>query len=102
MISPRERRLVVDPAAAREIDAAVGWYDEQSEGLGLEFLRAVTAVFASVCRAPQQFPRVRGQTRRALVRRFPYGVFFRESETEVVVLAVVHAHRDPQVWRSRE
>ena len=101
MISPRERRLVVDPTATREMDAAAGWYDEQSTGLGLEFLRAVAAVFASIRRAPATYPRVRGHTRRALVRRFPHGVFFRETATEVVVLAVVHTHRDPQVWQSR-
>ena len=31
---------------------------------------------------------------------FPYGVFFRETDEVVVVLAVVHSHRDPLIWRS--
>jgi plasmid stabilization system protein ParE len=101
VISPRERRLVVDPTAAREVEEAAAWYDDQTAGLGLEFLRAITAVFAAVRRAPLTYQRVQADTRRALVRRFPYGVFFRETETTIVVLAVVHTHRDPQVWQSR-
>ena len=101
MISPRERRLVVNPTAAREVEDAVAWYNQQSAGLGLEFLRAITAVVSAVRRAPASYPRVRGDTRRALVRRFPYGVFFRETDDTIVVLAVVDSRRDPQVWQSR-
>ncbi len=80
------------------MEAAAAWYDEQSTGLGLEFLRAVTAVFAAIGRAPATYPHVRAHTRRALLRRFPYGVFFRETDAEVVVLAVVH--RDSQSTQS--
>jgi hypothetical protein len=39
--------------------------------------------------------------RRALLRRFPYGVFFEVAETEIVVYAVFHCARDPRAWRRR-
>jgi len=95
------RRLVVTSAAAADLTAAYDWYEDQSTGLGVEFLRAVDAVFAAVQRAPATFPSVRGRTRRALLRRFPYGVFFVEAGDEVVVLAVAHGRRHPRVWQSR-
>jgi plasmid stabilization system protein ParE len=95
------RRLVVTSAAATDLTAAHDWYEDQSLGLGAEFLRAVDAVFATAQRAPTTFPTVRGRTRRALLRRFPYGVFFVETSEEVVVLAVVHSRRHPRVWQSR-
>ena len=44
---------------------------------------------------------VRGRTRRALLRRFPYGVFCAEHADEVVVLAIVHSHADPRRWQER-
>jgi len=98
-----ERRLVIRPVAAREITAAFDWYEGQSAGLGAEFLRALEAVLATVQRTPALYPVVRGRTRRALLRRFPYGVFFyeREAAQEVVVIAVVHGRRDLRHWQSR-
>ena len=58
-------------------------------------------VFATVVDRPESFPIVRGTVRRALARRFPYGVFFVVSDRDVAILAVVHARRDPRVWPSR-
>ena len=95
------RRLVVISAAETDVTTAYDWYEDQSPGLGAEFLRAVDAVFAAAQRTPTLFPVVRGRTRRALVRRFPYGVFFTAADDEVVVLAVVHSRRHPRVWQSR-
>ncbi len=80
---------------------AYDWYEGQSAGLGREFLRATEAVFAAVRRTPAIYPVVRGRTRRAVLRRFPYGVFYIEHEEEVVVLAVVHSSRNPERWQSR-
>lgn len=39
--------------------------------------------------------------RRALLRRFPYAVYFAVEESTVVVLTVLHAHRDPAAWQKR-
>jgi plasmid stabilization system protein ParE len=95
------RRLVVTSPAATDLTDAHDWYEAQSSGLGAEFLRAVDAAFAAVQRSPASFPAVSGRTRRALLRRFPYGVFFIAAGDEVVVLAVVHSRQHPRVWQSR-
>jgi plasmid stabilization system protein ParE len=92
------RRLVVRPRAEREAAAAFEWYEGQSAGLGTEFLRAVDAALAAIQRNPAAYPAVRGPVRRHLLRRFPYGVFFVEYPSEIVVLAIVHARRHPRVW----
>jgi toxin ParE1/3/4 len=47
------------------------------------------------------YPRVKGDTRRAAVRRFPYAVYFRPIKDEIIVLAVMHGRRLPRHWRSR-
>ena len=91
MSGPAGRRLVVTSAAATDLTDAHDWYEAQSTGLGAEFLRAVDAVLATVQRSPATFPTVHGRTRRALLGRFPYGVFFIETGSDVVVLAVVHS-----------
>ena len=95
------RELVIRPEAEAELAEAFGWYEQQNPGLGAEFLRSADAALQSILRAPQQYPRVHKAIRRALVRRFPYGVFFIEEGDRIVVLAVFHARRNPKHWRDR-
>ena len=82
--------LVVRPAAAADLDEAFLWYEAQREGLGEEFLNAVTRVMDALAESPRQYPVVHRDTRRALVRRFPYSVFYRVMRSDVVVVACFH------------
>lgn len=59
------------------------------------------AALAAVARAPESYPVVGADVRRALVRRFPYQLLFYREGDELVVLACYHHRRDPQGWRSR-
>ncbi|MEO7963026.1 MAG: type II toxin-antitoxin system RelE/ParE family toxin [Gemmatimonadaceae bacterium] len=93
--------LIVDPEAAAELEEAVQWYERRSVGLGLEFARVIRAVFALIERAPLQFPEAMPGIRRAVVRRFPYAVYFTASGDQQRVLAVFHHRRDPAGWQSR-
>jgi len=80
--------------------AARQWYDERAPGLGRAFGEVLTAVITRLAANPRQFPHVHGDTRRAVLSRFPYAVYFRETTDTVVVLAI-HGRQDPQRWQSR-
>lgn len=95
------RSLVVRPDAEIDITDAALWYEAQSQGLGSDFLRSVDACLADVARAPQRFPVVHRNMRRVLLRRFPYGVFFVDSDDAVEVVACLHARRDQRQWSER-
>ncbi len=82
----------------RDLAAAFGYYEEQTERLGEKFLTAVDSAFDAIERYPQVFAEVHGEVRRALVSRFPYAVFYRVESKRVVVLTVLHTARDPKVW----
>jgi hypothetical protein len=43
-----------------------------------------------------------GEVRRVLVRRFPYGVLYSEDAEGILVVAVMHLHRDPEYWKDRQ
>lgn len=88
-------------AAELDLERAEDWYDGQRPGLGREFRDAVDAVIARIAANPLAYPdRYRG-ARRALLRRFPYVLWYRVSATLVIVLACVHGKRDPRVMRAR-
>jgi plasmid stabilization system protein ParE len=39
--------------------------------------------------------------RRALLKRFPFGIFFRLRSNRIRIVAVMHLSRDPKRWRQR-
>jgi plasmid stabilization system protein ParE len=94
-------RLVVGTAAEADVLDAALWYEQRSPGLGREFLRAVDAALAEIAAMPERYPIVHGEARRALLRRFPYGVYFVLTPGLVSVIACMHARRDPRRWQER-
>ena len=93
-------RLVFRPEAEAELLDARAWYEGERAGLGAIFAAAVETTVTAILQNPLAYPRVKGDTRRALVRRFPYAVYFREAGEVVVVLAV-HGRQHPRRWQSR-
>ena len=50
---------------------------------------------------PEMHAKVHVEYRRALVRRFPYAVFYEYAEGTVTLYGVLHTSRDPNKWRQR-
>lgn len=50
---------------------------------------------------PLQYAIVHQDIRRAVVRNFPDNVYFRLEPQRIVVLAVFHSRRNPDVWQGR-
>jgi plasmid stabilization system protein ParE len=69
-------RLVLRPQAEAELLDARDWYEDQRPGLGGAFAAEVDRALAGILQAPLAGPRVQGEIRRVLVRRFPYAIYF--------------------------
>jgi plasmid stabilization system protein ParE len=93
--------LVVTPEAEQDVADAYGWYEGRRFGLGEEFFGCVDACLQSVVRNPELHQVVRGTYRRALVRRFPYAVFYEYGNEIVTVYCIVHTARNADKWRGR-
>lgn len=93
--------VVVRAAAAADIDDAYLWYERRSAGLGEEFLAAVDAAQVRLAGDPEKFPIVHRETRRVLLQRFPYALYYRVFGDRIVIVACMHGRRDPRQWRSR-
>ncbi len=93
--------LVFTPAAQGEVVEALDWYEQQSPGLGETLVIELNRIAIRIVANPLHFPRVHKDVRRALLRRFPYAIFFRVAEDEIQVIACFHTRRDPTHWRER-
>jgi plasmid stabilization system protein ParE len=87
--------------ARRELDDAISWYEERREGLGQEFSSAIERELERIDSFPEQFVRVRGEIRRAVLRRFPYSIYFLTEDYRNLVLAIFHVKRDPHHLENR-
>jgi plasmid stabilization system protein ParE len=76
-------------------------YERERKGLGEEFLGEVRATASSVLEMPRAYPVIRRDTRRALIHRFPYGLFYRLIDETIVIVACLHTSRDPVLWARR-
>ena len=94
------RRVVFRPQAEDDALEIRQWYEARREGLGAEFGLAVDALVARVMANPLAFQRAHGETRRAVLARFPYAIYFRVVGEEIVVLAL-HGRQHPSHWRAR-
>jgi plasmid stabilization system protein ParE len=96
-----EYRLVAEPRVGLDVAAAYQWYENEQPGLGQEFLGRLRAVYDQIAAGPLHYQDLRAGIRRALLRRFPYAVYFAVEGDLVIVLAVLHASRDPAEWQRR-
>lgn len=77
------------------------WYETKSPGLGEEFLRVFYACAGEIPRNPLLYPKVHGEFRRHLLRRFPYSIYFRIEDDTIIVFGVFHCARDPRTVGSK-
>jgi plasmid stabilization system protein ParE len=95
------REVRFRPEAEADVLETRDWYDGRQSGLGAAFRRALDETVERITNNPLQFQQVRGETRRAILRRFPYAVYFRVAGDDILVLAV-HGRQHPRRWQSRQ
>lgn len=87
--------------ARRELEEAVRYYETRKPDLGLEFRDEAKATLARVVAHPQAWQILEREIRRCQMARFPYGLIYEPSASEIVVIAVAHLHREPGYWERR-
>ena len=89
------RILLVSALAESDLAHAGDWYNRIRPGLGDDLVLCVEHALGRILENPEAFIVVLPGVRRALIRRFPYGVFFRVRQQRVEIEAVFHLRADP-------
>ena len=89
------------PDADAELTEARQWYAHQRTDLDIEFMDRIDEALSRIVNNPHLYPIVYRTLRRAVVRRFPFAVFYEVGAEEIQVVAVFHSRRDPETWKSR-
>ena len=84
------------PEVEEDLFSGYAWYEDKAHGLGEEFLRIFYASANNISRNALLYKKVYGDFRRLLLRRFPYAIYFRIDENEIIVFGLFHCARDPR------
>jgi plasmid stabilization system protein ParE len=93
--------LILAPEAELDLAEAYAWYEKRRVGLGEDFLSSVDACLENIRRQPEMYVLAHETYRRALIRRFPFAIFYEYTRGVVTVYAVFHTSRDQEKWRQR-
>ncbi len=88
-------------AARRDLRDAARFYDTQRPGLGAEFRDAVRSAIERIADFPESCQPLDDDLRQCRTRRFPYGIIYRVTAEEILIISITHLHRDPGHWRDR-
>ncbi len=96
------RRIVrLTSAAEQDLHETRAWFRENAPHLDHEFHQALRETFDDLRMYPRMYAELHRGTRRALIRRFRFAVFYRVAGQAIQVIAILHQARDPQVWKGR-
>lgn len=96
-----KRSVVFRHAAQAEYADAANWYEDRAPGVGYRFAERVEEALSLIAEAPQLRAPILANIRRVRTRSFPFFIYYLIEDAQIVVLAVLHARRDPANWRSR-
>jgi plasmid stabilization system protein ParE len=85
--------------AIEELKLAIEFYEKASLGLGSEFLSEVKAAISRIIRNPRAWSCLDDEIRRCRLQRFPYGVIYIVEDDSIIIISIMHLHRQPQSWK---
>lgn len=92
---------IVSSEAEYDLKQIFSWYEDSRIGLGYDFLLQVDAGINFIKRNPEIHPIEYKETRKHLIKRFPYKIIYLVKEKAIIVLAVLHGKRSFELLKSR-
>jgi hypothetical protein len=96
-----ELLLIFHPEISLEVKFSYTWYQKQADGLGDDFLRELEDAYQVISQLPNTWPLFQKGFRRYLLARFPFSVIYREQDSLIYIVAIMHNSRKPGYWLSR-
>jgi toxin ParE1/3/4 len=89
------------PAAKKEFDEALSYYETLEQGLGATFLTEVHKGLRLIERWPLACAVESLDMRRVVLKRFPYKLIYAIERDHILIVALAHQHRAPEYWHGR-
>lgn len=90
-------KLILRTGAIEMAKDAYDWYEQRSLGLGDRFLESLESALFNIEHHPLHYGKIEGGYRQLKLKKFPYVIIYEIIENIVVVFAVFHESRNPEL-----
>ena len=94
-------RYEFHPSALAEYHQAARWYAERERKVAFKFIAAIEDAIKRVVESPMRWRVIDEDVRRCLTHIFPYAILYTIEDDFILIVAVMHASREPSYWKSR-
>ena len=88
--------LKISPFAEEDLKESIGYYNEQQERLGDDFVESIITTLEHIKKNTEQYPKEYKEMRKAVVSRFPFNIFFVFDSAVAYILGIFHSSRNPR------
>lgn len=93
--------IIFHDEAREEYVESYIWYFERGVHIADAFEHELERAMKAVLEKPERWPVYIGTWRRALLRRFPFGIIYGMRDGMLIIIAVMHTRRRPGYWKNR-
>ncbi len=96
-------KSIILPLAKEDIREAAKWYNKQQKGLGKRFTAEVREKVQFIRQNPEASNMRYKNVRTAILNVFPFMIHYTidEKDETIIVSAVLHTSRNPELWKNR-
>lgn len=98
----RKLRIKIYQGAITDIRQAAEWYEEQSVGLGKRFKSEVKKQVNALAGSAFHHAVGYDDVRCLKIPKFPFNIHYTISNNEVIIFAVIHTSRNPEIWNTKK
>ncbi len=96
-------KSIILPLAKQDIKKAASWYNSKQKGLGSQFTKQVRNKVLFIRQNPEAVNIRYDGIRTAVLDAFPFMVHYTvdDNQKTVIIVAVFHTSRNPDIWKNR-
>ena len=84
---------IIKPIVWFDLDEAITWYENESEGLGMAFFKGFEEAKEKIESNPTVYRNIFPDIKRILLNKFPYKLFYTISGNKIAIIGLTHAKR---------
>jgi addiction module RelE/StbE family toxin len=97
----KQYNIELSDDAEKDFDKSYEYYTSESEHIAEAFYNIVNKGFEKIGQNPMANPKVYKDIRKYLVKKFPFIIYYQVKELIIMVVAIFHTSRNPEIWQKR-
>jgi len=94
-------KIELSDEAEQDFDESYKYYSNKSEKVAGKFRQQVNSCFEKIAKNPEGYPKTEYGFRKYVMKKFPFVIYYGVKAFVIGVVAIFHASRDTEIWKSR-